>query len=114
MNRREWFTSSSGRAAACEPASGACGANLFTNAVLRTHDNEPVRFYDDVIKGRQVIINMMYADCTGFCPAITSRLVQIHEALKDRMGRDLFMYSITLKPETDDPTSRRFATGSSA
>jgi len=103
MNRREWFTSVTGRGAACEPASGACGTNLFTNAVLRTHENEQVRFYDDVIKGKQVVINMMYANCEGLCPLITSRLVQVHQALQKRMGRDLFMYSITLKPETDDP-----------
>lgn len=105
MNRREWFTSFTGRGAACEPASAACGANLFTNAVLRTHENRRVRFYDDLIKGKQVVINMMYANCEGLCPLITLRLVQIHEALKERMGRDLFMYSITLKPETDNPAA---------
>jgi protein SCO1/2 len=105
MNRRELFTTFTGRAPACEPASGVCGANLFTNAMLRTHENEQVRFYDDVIKGRQSIINMMYVDCDGLCPTITSRLVQIHEALKERMGRDLFMCSITLKPDTDNPAA---------
>jgi protein SCO1/2 len=48
---------------------------------------------------------MMYASCESFCPAITTRLVEIHRALGDRMGRDLFMYSITLKPEQDDPAA---------
>jgi protein SCO1 len=105
MNRRELFTSVTGRALACEPASGACGANLFTNAVLRTHENQQVRFYDDMIKGKQAIINMMYADCDTLCPAITSRLVRVHEALKERMGRDLFMCSISLKPEADHPAA---------
>ncbi|HKX29442.1 MAG TPA: SCO family protein, partial [Blastocatellia bacterium] len=54
--------------------------------------------------------NLMYASCTGACPVITSKLVKIHESLKDRMGKDLFMYSITLKPEQDDPAAlKRFA-----
>ena len=33
------------------------------------------------------------------------RLVEIHQALAPRMGRDLFMYSITLKPHEDDPAA---------
>jgi protein SCO1/2 len=105
MNRRELFTSFGSSGAACEPRRAACGLERFTNAVLRTHENQQVRFYDDLIKGRQVVVNMMYADCEGLCPIITSRLVRIHEALKARMGRDLFMYSITLKPEADDPAA---------
>lgn len=105
MNRRELFASFAGGAAVCEPTSRPCGASLFSNAILRTHDNAPVRFYDDMIRGRQVVINMMYATCEGLCPIITSRLVQVHQALKERMGKDLFMHSITLKPETDDPAA---------
>jgi protein SCO1/2 len=99
-----------GSRTACEPATGACGANLFTNALVRTHEGRQVRFYDDLIKGRQVIVNMMYATCDGLCPAITSRLVQVHGALKARMGRDLFLCSITIKPEKDDaPALKAFA-----
>jgi hypothetical protein len=35
------------------------------NIVLRTQDNQPVRFYDDLIKGKVVMINFMYASCNG-------------------------------------------------
>jgi protein SCO1/2 len=78
------------------------GPAVFTNALLRTHEDKPVRFYDDLIRGKHVLINMMYATCEGACPIVTSNLVKVHEALKDRMGKDLFMYSITVKPEDDD------------
>jgi protein SCO1/2 len=105
MNRREWFASFAGRDAICEPAATPCGAQLVSNPVLRTQDNEQVRFYDDLIKGKQAVINMMYANCESVCPMITSRLIQVHRALQERMGRDLFMYSITLKPEMDDPAA---------
>lgn len=81
------------------------GPAIFTNARLRTHENKEVRFYDDLIKGKQVLINLMYATCEGTCPLITSNLVKVHKALKDRMGKDLFMYSITVKPEDDDPAA---------
>ncbi|MGH9347469.1 MAG: SCO family protein [Vicinamibacterales bacterium] len=105
MNRRELFTSLGGRRAPAEPCMTISGPARFTNALLRTHEGKQVRFYDDLIQGRQVVVNMMYADCEGVCPLVTSRLVQVHEALKARMGRDVFMYSITLKPEVDDPAA---------
>jgi len=87
------------------PHPASPGAKRFTNALLRTHENKEVKFYDDLIKGRQVIINYMYATCEGACPLVTSKLIKVHKALKDRMGKDLFMYSITVKPEQDDPAA---------
>lgn len=78
---------------------------FFTNALLRTHENKEVRFYDDLIGGKQVLMNLMYATCEGACPLVTSNLVRVHDALKARMGKDLFMYSITVKPEDDDPAA---------
>lgn len=81
------------------------GPMFFTNALLRTHQNKDVRFYDDLIRGKQVLMNLMYATCEGACPLVTSNLVKVHEALKNRMGKDLFMYSMTVKPEEDDPTA---------
>jgi protein SCO1/2 len=87
------------------PHPGSPGPKIFTNALLRTHENKQVRFYDDLIRGRQVLITLMYATCEGACPVVTSRLVKVYEALKDRMGKDLFMYSMTVKPEEDDPAA---------
>jgi protein SCO1/2 len=101
MKRRELFSGSIGECAS--PAHA--GAQLIPNVALRTQDNVPVRFYDDLVKGKQVIINMMYAHCEGFCPLITARLVEVHRALAARMGQNLFICSITLKPEVDDPAA---------
>jgi protein SCO1 len=81
------------------------GPAVFTNALLRTHEDKEVRFYTDLIRGKQVLINLMYATCEGACPLVTANLVKVYEALKDRMGKDLFMYSITVKPEDDDPAA---------
>lgn len=113
MNRRRFFTSlgsdkpSSALRAPVQgvPHVASPGPAIFTNARLRTHENKEVRFYDDLIKGKQVLINLMYATCEGTCPLITSNLVKVYKALKDRMGKDLFMYSITIKPEDDDPAA---------
>ena len=75
----------------------------FPNIVLTTHEGKKVRFYDDLIKDKIVTINMMYADCEGVCPGITANLAKVQKALGKRVGRDIFMYSITLKPRQDTP-----------
>ncbi|MCI0485324.1 MAG: SCO family protein [Blastocatellia bacterium] len=74
---------------------------FFPNVALRTHEDKEVRFYDDLIKGKVVMINVMYAECEGICPGVTANLVKVQKLLGDRVGRDVFMYSMTLKPETD-------------
>ncbi len=62
-----------------------------------------MKFYDDLVRGKVVAINMMYADCDGICPRATSNLVRVQRLLGERVGRDVFMYSITLQPERDTP-----------
>jgi protein SCO1/2 len=105
IKRRELFTSFAGIGASPAGAQVCSGADLIPNVKLHTHEGNEVRFYEDLVQGRQVIINMMYAHCAEFCPAITTRLVEVHRELGSRMGRDLFMYSITLKPHEDDPAA---------
>jgi len=75
----------------------------FPNVTLYTHEGEAVKFYDDLIRDKVVAINMMYAQCAGICPKATANLVQVQEMLGERVGRDVFMYSITLQPELDTP-----------
>ena len=74
-------------------------ARHFPNFELTTHEGKKVRFYDDLIKDKIVIINFMYANCEGKCPPITRNLKRVQNLLGKRVGRDIFMYSITLKPE---------------
>lgn len=104
MKRRELLTGIASKSI-FEPHIASPGVARFTNALLRTQDNEEVRFYDDLIRGRQVVVNFMYADCHGACPMVTSTLIRAYQALKHRMGRDVFFYSITVKPETDTPAA---------
>ena len=75
----------------------------FPNVTLTTHDGKKVKFYDDLLKDKIVIINFMYVKCDGKCPGTTANLVQVQKLLGDRVGKDIFIYSITLKPEEDTP-----------
>jgi protein SCO1 len=103
MDRRQFLTSIA-KSQTCS-VSASLGPEYFTNAVLRTHENKEVRFYDDLIKGKHVVINFMYAKCEGSCPLTTAGLARVQEALKGRVGKDIFMYSISIKPEEDDPAT---------
>ena len=75
----------------------------FPNLLLTTHEDRKVRFYDDLIKDKIVVINFMYVKCEGVCPGITANLARLQHRLGRRLGRDIFMYSLTLKPEEDSP-----------
>ena len=82
----------------------------FPNVSLTTHEGKKVRFYDDLIKDKIVVINFMYVKCEGVCPGITANLARLQKLLGSRLGRDIFMYSFTLKPEQDSPeVLRRYA-----
>jgi protein SCO1 len=72
------------------------------NIPLVTHEGKEVRFYDDLVKNRVVMLNFFYALCGDVCPAVTANLVEVQNLLGDRLGRDIFMYSFTLRPEADD------------
>ncbi len=90
-------------ASAAPSAAKPLAAQRFPNVPLRTHTGATVRFYDDLVRGKIVVINMMYADCEGLCPPMTNNLVRVQKLLGNRVGKDIFMYSITLRPEKDTP-----------
>ncbi len=75
----------------------------FPNVTLQTQDGKNVRFYDDLVKDKIVTINFFFAHCEEVCPLVIANLVKVQQLLGDRVGRDIFMNSITLKPEEDSP-----------
>lgn len=79
-------------------------AGYFPNTVVQTQHGQKLRFYDDVVKGNKIVVfNMIYTMCTNICPPSTANLSQVQELLGDRVGRDIFFYSLTLRPEADTP-----------
>src|SRR5580765_3024325 len=79
------------------------GANYFPNIELTTQDGKTVHFYDDLIKGKMVAIDLIYTTCQYSCPLETARLAQVQKMLGDRVGKDIFFYSITIDPDRDTP-----------
>jgi protein SCO1 len=76
---------------------------FFPNVPLVTHEGKQVRFYDDLLKGKIVVLNLMYASCTDVCPTITAHLVKAQKLLREVVKDQVFFYSITVKPEQDTP-----------
>jgi protein SCO1/2 len=74
------------------------GADYFPNVPLKTQDGVTVRFYDDLLKGKSVAINLVYTSCSSVCPLETAKLVQVQKLFGERMGRDIFFYSIAIDP----------------
>ncbi len=77
----------------------------FPNVTLQTQDGKHVRFYDDLVKDKIVTINFFFSNCDEVCPLVTANLVKVQKLLGDLVGRDIFMNSITLKPEEDSPAT---------
>jgi protein SCO1/2 len=85
------------------PVASARKRNEIPNVPLKTHEGRSVRFYDDLVRDRLVTLNMMYAGCNRTCPPMTHNLVLVQQLLRHRVGKDIFMYSLTLRPEQDQP-----------
>jgi protein SCO1/2 len=83
------------------------GRDYFPNVELITHTGKTVRFYDDLLKGKSVVINVIYTRCKDRCPLETAKLSRVQRLLSDRMGKDIFFYSISIDPEWDTPAVLR-------
>ena len=58
------------------------------NILLYNQDNEPVHFYDDLVKDKIVLIYFMFTTCQGICPATTANVVKMQDLLGDRFGSE--------------------------
>jgi protein SCO1 len=77
------------------------GASYFPDYTLTNHHGEQMRFFSDLIKDKIVVINFIYTSCPDTCPLETSRLREVYSLLENRMGKDIFFYSISIDPDHD-------------
>src|SRR2546430_10097999 len=68
-------------------------AGYFPNVPLITQDGTVVHFYDDLLKGKKVAINLIYTSCKRECPLETARLVHVQQLLSDRGRQDLCFHA---------------------
>src|SRR4030081_2960035 len=95
--------------AACVSPPNGPKSEYFPNVLVVTHENRKALFYDDLLRGKTVLINFMSSnDEMSFRFAENLRKVQ--QFIGPRLGRDVFIYSITIDPQNDTPEKlERFA-----
>jgi protein SCO1 len=92
------------KAKAAPPADAPSPAQkYFTDVELLNQRGEKLRFYSDLIKGHTVIINAFFTTCTSVCPPMNKNFARLQEVLGDRLGKDVFILSISVDPATDTP-----------
>ncbi len=79
-------------------------SDRLSNILVRTQLGNAVHFYDDLVKDRTVIINLMYTGCGETCPANSAELAKLNDTLGSRMGRDILMISLSIDPIADTPS----------
>lgn len=125
---RRWLLAALAAAFLLAPGSGEAqrrGPDFLPNLPVVDQDGRQLRFYDDLIKDKVVVIMFIYTSCTDICPITTARMTQIEDKLRmtqvgdkvvDVLGRDIFIISLTVDPVNDTPEkmkaySKTFGTG---
>ena len=84
-------------------ASDAAAAKYFTNTELIDQDGTPHRLYQDLLRGKKVLINFAFTSCKGVCPTMTQNLARVQKLLGKRVGKEITMITITVDPVNDTP-----------
>jgi protein SCO1/2 len=77
------------------------------NVPLVTQDGDRVRFYDDLVKDRKVVLTFMSTGAVPASTTVTENLAKLQRFFGARVGRDMFLYSISRTPERDTPAVLR-------
>jgi protein SCO1/2 len=72
-------------------------------AVLIDQDGKAVNLYDDLVKGRVVVMNFIFTTCRGICPPLGANFAALQKQLGDASGDDISLISISVDPVTDTP-----------
>ena len=99
-----------GDASADRVAAEEKARNYFTNLEVISQDGERLQFYDDVLKGKVVVISFIFTNCQGACPLMTRNLTMIRDMLGEAERKDINFVTISLDPVRDTPAAmKKFA-----
>jgi cytochrome oxidase Cu insertion factor (SCO1/SenC/PrrC family) len=73
------------------------------DVLVYDQDGKRLNFHSDLIKGKTVAINFIFTTCTTICPPLTATMRQIQREMGDRVGRDVWLISVSVDPLTDVP-----------
>jgi protein SCO1 len=75
------------------------------NLPLVTQDGKSVKFYDDLVKDKKVVLTFMNTDPAALASSkkVSENLSELQKFFGSRMGKDLHFYTITANPQRDTP-----------
>lgn len=73
------------------------------NVAVLDQDGRNQKFYADLIKDKVVIVNFVFTTCKFVCPLSGANFSKLQTLLGERLGRDVFLISVSTDPETDSP-----------
>src|SRR5256714_701465 len=65
----------------------------FGNTVLTDQNGEKLRLYDDLLKGRVVVVNAFFSSCQGVCSVVMPKLAQLQAVAGEPLGRGVSFLS---------------------
>lgn len=86
------------------PATQARGGDYFPNILVRSHTGREFRLYDDMVAGNKVVLVNFFSTHDEEAFPATQYVARIADRLGDRLGRDVFIYSISMAPAHDTPS----------
>ncbi|MEW5854071.1 MAG: SCO family protein [Myxococcota bacterium] len=79
----------------------------FGDVTLVDQHGQRHRLYSDLLEGRVVVIHAFFTSCPHVCPTMSRKLLEVQEALGERVGRDIRFLSVSVDPTTDTPGKLR-------
>jgi cytochrome oxidase Cu insertion factor (SCO1/SenC/PrrC family) len=84
------------------PTEGAA-QRYFSDTLLLDQNGRALRFYSDLLKDKTVVINTFFSTCPGSCVKMAAALRHFQDRLGDRLGKDVYLISISVDPTVDRP-----------
>jgi protein SCO1 len=73
------------------------------NLPVVTQDGKMVRFYDDLVKDKKVVLTFIDTQIQPESRKVSENLAELQKFFGSRVGRDIHLYTITQNPEHDTP-----------
>lgn len=79
------------------------GKEYLPNVDVVDHHGRPLKFFDDLIDGKIVVISFIYTSCRSVCPLAISRLRDARDLLGEDGRSKISFISISIDPIPDTP-----------
>jgi protein SCO1 len=90
-------------ASGAQSARVALQRNHLLNLPLVTQDGKTVRFYDDLVKDKKVVLTFIDTQIRPESAKVSQNLAELQKFFGSRIGKDIHLYTITQNPQHDTP-----------